>query len=251
LIRGMLAGLVAGIIAFAFAYIAGEPLVDTAIAFEEMAAVAEATPAPHDHAGMAAHSHGAGEEELVSRGVQGTIGLATGVIVYGAAMGGLFALAFAFFYGRVGPFGPRATAALLAAAAFAVLFLVPALKYPPNPPAVGQPDTIGYRSELFFYMILCSLAAFALVLSLGRRLVARHGAWNGTLLAGAGFIVIVGAVQLLLPVIDEVPADFPASVLWRFRIASLGIQVILWAIIGLLFGVLAERRLAGRRSLAA
>jgi len=36
-------------------------------------------------------------------------------------------------------------------------------------------------------------------------------------------------------------------VLWRFRVASLGTQLVLWAGIGLLFGALAERSLVGRR----
>ena len=54
------------------------------------------------------------EPELVSRPVQAGFGLFTGVTVYNTAFGGLFALVFAVAYGRVGDFGPRATAALLA-----------------------------------------------------------------------------------------------------------------------------------------
>ena len=72
--------------------------------------------------------------ELVSRSVQPSIGLLTGIIVYGAALGGLFALVFAVAYGRVGPLGPRAVAALLAAGAFAALYLVPSLNPPPTHP---------------------------------------------------------------------------------------------------------------------
>jgi predicted cobalt transporter CbtA len=48
-------------------------------------------------------------------------------------------------------------------------------------------------------------------------------------------------VQLNLPVINEVPAAFPAVLLWKFRVAAIGMQVILWTTIGLLFGALAER----------
>jgi hypothetical protein len=50
----------------------------------------------------------------------------------------------------------------------------------------------------------------------------------------------------MLPEIDEVPEQFSAVVLWRFRVAALGIQVVLWTAIGLLFGVLAERSFAER-----
>ncbi len=251
LIRGMLVGVVAGLLTFVLAKLVGEPQVDRAIAFEEQMPSAEA----HAHAAMAAGTHAAmaadsGHEELVSRKVQSTIGLATGVIVYGAAIGGLFALAFALAYGRIGPFGPRATAALLAGAAFLVIFLVPALKYPPNPPSVGLPETIGYRSELFFFMILCSLAALALALTVARPLVARFGLWNGALLAGGAFLLIIVVVQLLLPAINEVPEQFPATVLWRFRTVSIGMQLLMWTTIGLLFGALTERDLLRRRRAA-
>ena len=56
LVRGMLVGLLAGLLAFSFAKVFGEPEIDRAIAFEE---------------GMShSHSHGDAEEEepeLVSR----------------------------------------------------------------------------------------------------------------------------------------------------------------------------------------
>ena len=77
LARGMLAGLGAGVLAFVFAYLVGEGPVGAAIAFEE----------------SGSHEHG---EELVSRSVQSTAGLATGVLVFGVAIGGIMARAFCF-----------------------------------------------------------------------------------------------------------------------------------------------------------
>ena len=229
LIGGMLVGIVAGLLAFGFAKIFGEPQVDRAIEFEDqMDQVKGEAPGP----------------ELVGRAVQSGVGLLTGVVVYGTALGGLFALAFAFAYQRIGRLSARATSALLAAAGFLAIFLVPQLKYPSNPPSVGQPETIGYRSELFFLMILISVAALALAIVIAPRLAARYGNWNGALLAAAVFIVIIVAAQFILPDINEVPDQFPAVVLWRFRIVSLGIQLILWATYGLLFGALAERVLS-------
>jgi hypothetical protein len=159
-------------------------------------------------------------------------------------------LAFAFAYQRIGRLSARGTAALLAAAGFVVLFLVPQLKYPSTPPSVGQPETIGYRSELFFLMILISVAALGLAIAIAPRLAARYGNWNAALLAAVVFIGIIVVAQVLLPDINEVPDQFPAVVLWRFRIVSFGIQLILWATFGLLFGVLAERVLAHRDNFA-
>jgi hypothetical protein len=95
-------------------------------------------------------------------------------------------------------------------------------------------------------MLVISVAALVLTVALARRLSARYGAWNATVIAGAAFVVIIAIVQYVLPEINEVPEQFSAVVLWRFRIAALGIQVVLWTTIGLLFGVLTERSFAER-----
>ncbi len=234
LIRGMLVGLAAGIAAFCAAKVFGEPSVDLAIAFE--AKMSAAMNMPED-------------PELVSRGVQSTIGLLTGVLLYGAAFGGLFALVFAYAYGRMGSLGPRATSALLALIAFIAIVLVPDLKYPANPPGANHHGSIGFRTAWYFMMIVISIAAMTLALSARRALARRHGAWNAAIAGGVFFIAIVALAQFFLPAIDEVPADFPAAVLWNFRIANLGIQAIMWAVLGLGFGSLAERlMIASRRT---
>jgi len=266
LIRGMLVGLVAGLIGFGFAYLLGEPAVDHAILLEEQASAAataagdaaatEGTAAhSHDAAEAAApqgHSHGGegAEVELVSRPIQGTVGLLVGVVVYSVALGGLFALAFAFVYGRVGRAGPRATAALLAGTGFVVVSLVPSLIYPANPPAVGQGETIGYRTGLYFLMIAISLAAAAGATVAGQRASARLGQWNGALVGAAAFLVVIVVARLILPTINEVQDGFPADLLWQFRLVSLGLQLVLWAGIGLMFGPQAERVLLGGRRMA-
>lgn len=226
LLHGMLAGVAAGLLAFGFAKIAGEPPLTQAIALEEKA---------QEDKGEAPGA------ELVSRKMQAGLGLFTGVVIYGAALGGLFALVFAYAYGRVGKLSARALSAWLAMAAFIALTIVPALKYPANPPSVGVPETIGYRTSLFFFMIVVSLAAMALSLNLRRQFVARFGPWNASMTSGAVFIAIIAAAQLLLPSINEVPDDFPAALLWNFRVAAIGMQLILWTTIGLLFGWLVER----------
>ncbi|MCR1770351.1 hypothetical protein B7760_04819 [Burkholderia glumae] len=226
LVRGMLAGIAAGLLTFGFARIAGEPQVDQAIGFEQKLDAARGE---------------APEPELVGRPTQAGLGLGTGVVVYGAALGGLFALTFAFAYGRIGSTRPRTLSACLALAAYVALVIVPSLKYPANPPSVGDPETIGYRTGLFFLMIAISIAVSVFSLNLRRALAARLGQWSASIAAGLVFLAIITAVQLALPAIDEVPAAFPAVVLWKFRVAALGMQAILWATIGLLFGALVER----------
>ena len=247
LLRGMLAGVVAGLLCFGFLKIAGEPPVDKAIAFET------ALDAAKSHA--AAHLHGApgpNEEpqpELVSRETQAGIGLFTGIMVYSAAFGGLFALAYAMAYGRIGDLEPRALSALLATLGFVAVYVVPAIKYPPNPPSVGEPETIGMRTALYFGMVALSLAAAVAAGMLRSRLLPRFGGWNAALIAGAAYGIAMVAVCLALPAVNEVPDAFPAVVLWQFRIAALGAQLIMWTTLGLLFGALAARA-AGARTRA-
>ncbi|MFB9687865.1 CbtA family protein [Amycolatopsis plumensis] len=246
LVRGMLAGLIAGVLAFGFAYAFGEPSVNAAIGLESGDGHAHS----HSH-DASAPAPAAEEEELVPRDIQSTLGLLTGVLVYGVAIGGLLSLAFAFAQGRLGALRPRVTALLLTAGAFAVVFLVPFLKYPANPPAVGQPGTIGSRTELYFGFVAVSLLVGIFATVFGRKLADRVGAWNGFLLAAAGYLVVIGVVAWLMPSVDEVPATFPASTLWSFRTASVGTQVTLWLALGLAFGAFAEKALNRRATVAA
>ena len=256
LIRGMLVGILAGVLAFGVARIFGEPEVDRAIAFEEQMdaakAVAEksANKSPTTNMTMSGgHDMSdaqAAEPELVTRTTQAGIGLLTEVVVYGAAFGGLFAVAFGLVLGRLSRFGPRPTAALLAAAAFTTVYLVPSLKYPANPPSVGLPETIGYRTSLFVAMIAISIAAMIVAIKLAQWFAEQYGNWTATLLGAAVFFAIVVIAQLALPPLNEVPEGFPADVLWNFRIASIGIQVMMWSTLGIVFGYFAEKLLLAR-----
>jgi hypothetical protein len=247
----MLVGLLAGLAAFGFAQWKGEPSVNKAIAFES-------------YVEQDLH-HEAAETAPVSRALQDSAGLGTGALVYGVAIGGVFALVFSVAYGRLGLRTARATAALLAFVGFVAVYLVPFLKYPPNPPSVGQADTIGRRTALYLGLLVLSLAAMVGAVVLRRRLVPRFGDWNATLLAGGGYILATGICYLALPGINEVPqaaipgvvnavadagATFPPAVLWNFRIASMGVQVVTWTVIALVFGVAAERVLEPHRRVA-
>jgi predicted cobalt transporter CbtA len=252
LVRGMLVGVVAGLLSFAFLKIYGEPQVDRAVAFETQQDEAKAaaqkaadhndTSASHDHAKAHEHMADHDEPELVSRSVQAGLGLFVAVLVYSAAFGGLFGLAFAFAYGRTSSaLTPQALSAVMAAMGFVAIYLVPNLKYPANPPSIGEPQTIGIRTALYFVMIAISLAAIIASLATKRLFVARFGEWNAALLVAACYIVLMGIAALLLPAVNEVPEQFPAVVLWNFRIASIGAQLIMWATLGLLFGTLSQR----------
>jgi hypothetical protein len=230
LLRGLIAGILAGLLAACFSFVAGEPPLERALAFEAAAAQASAL-----------------EPEIVSRAIQRGAGLFMAHMTYGAAIGGLFSLLFAFAYGRLADLNPRGLAALLAAAGFVALALVPELKYPANPPAIGAAETIGARTALYFAMLAISFLSMLLAVNLARPLAALLGPWNGALLSAAVFILLAGTVGAAMPPVDEVPAGFLASALWNFRLASLGARAVFWAALGLAFGAMAENWMKGAR----
>lgn len=239
LLRGMLVGLVAALFAFGFARAFGEPSVDRAISFESATHEKEMA-----EAAKAGHPMADDDPDIFSRPTQAGVGLFTAVAVVGTAIGGLFSLLFAFCYGRVSGLSPKVFAAVLGLICFVAVYLVPDLKYPANPPSIGEPSTIGIRTGLYFSMIAISIIAVVVAFSLRRLLVERLGTWNATLVASAAFVALIAVAYLALPVVNEVPDGFPAQVLWKFRLASLGIQMILWCGMSLMFGTLTERALA-------
>ena len=56
------------------------------------------------------------------------------------------------------------------------LYIVPNLKYPANPPSVGEPETIGMRTGFYFLMMLISIAAMVAAITLRKGLVPRLAA---------------------------------------------------------------------------
>ena len=234
LVRGLLAGLVAGLVAFGVAYVVGEPSINAAIAIEESGGLGD----HHAHDPTANESSGAAE---VPRLLQSTVGLLTGTLVAGVTLGGLLGVLSALALGRFGRLGVRGVSLSLAAIGFVSVSLIPFVAYPPNPPAVGHPDTIVTRTALYFILLASSIIAAVAAVLVGRELAARWGAWYATLIAIAGYLLVTISALALLPSYSEVPADFSATVLYEFRAASLLTQLSLWASLGLVLGELLHR----------
>ena len=269
LLRGLLAGAIAGLLAFLFARIFAEPVISRAVDYESARDAAQNT---LDKAlGLPVYPE---DPEIFSRTIQANLGIGAGMILFGAAMGTLFAVVYAVCLGRVGLLRPRTLSVLLAGGGLLAIYLVPFLKYPANPPSIGHADTIKERSGLYLLMVLASIVLLVLAVLVGKRLQSRCGNWNASLIAGGAFIVAIGIVMALLPQVGTLAANvatygshatetplpltdakgnivfpgFPADDLYSFRLYSVSAQLILWSAIGLIFAPLAERLLrpAGR-----
>lgn len=254
LVHGLVAGLVGGVLAFVVAFAVGGPPIDDAIALEESAAAAPAdaghahgTEEEHDH-GAASHSYGSDEEEGgISRGQQAGPGLLTATVLFGLVAGGVAGIASAFAVGRLGGLRPVASTAVVVGLAWVATVLVPWLKYPPNPPAVGSGDTIGERTALYFGFLAVSVLAVVAAVLLARGLLAR-GAWVAVVAASAFFVVVVGLAALVMAPIDEVPDSFPANTLFSFRVGSLATSTALWAGVALALTGLVARTWRGHQA---
>lgn len=230
LIRGLLAGLIAGILAGGVAFVLGEPHVNAAIAIEE------ANSAASEHAGEAAgHSHGDEEEPLVSRA-----GLFLATALAGLALGAIFSVVANYARRLTGMSGPL-LAITIAVGGWLAIEAVPFFKYPANPPAVGDPDTINQRTLLWLAAVILGLLSVTAAAAAAKA-VSGHEFLSVRIAAPvAAFLVIVAIGYLSLPGINEVGEDFPANLLWEFRLSSLATQATLWLVLGLAFAFLTER----------
>jgi hypothetical protein len=229
--RGMAAGLLAGLLAGLFAFLVGEPILDRAIALEGSA---------HAHEG-GGHVHGGGDDQEIFGRTTQKVGLFFATGLFGVTVGGVFGIGYAFFRERLAAGSDLKRSVSLAGAIFAGAFLIPFLKYPANPPSVGDPSTIRERTAAYFSLVALSLLAILFAWLAARMLEAQHvDALRRRLMVGAGLVVVVGALFLLLPAAPSA-VGFPPGMLWAFRLSSLGTQLAFWAGLGLLFGVLCER----------
>jgi predicted cobalt transporter CbtA len=219
--RGMAAGLLVGLLAGLFAFVVGEPVLDKAIALEEA-------------------SEGAHHEEIFSRSTQ-KVGLFFATGLFGVTVGGVFGIVYAFFRDRLAAGSDLGRSISLSGAIFVGAFLIPFLKYPANPPSVGDPSTIRERTAAYFALVALSLLTMLVAWLSARALKARgFDAPRRRLMVGVGLVLVVAVLFLSLPA-GPSAEGFPSGMLWAFRFSSLGTQVVFWAGLGLLFGWLCER----------
>lgn len=230
--RGALAGAIAGTIAFVFGRIMVEPIIGRAIDFEEARNAAEHAA----HPGMAME-----ETELFTRAVQQNVGLGAGLILFGIAMGALFAVAYCVAAPKLAQWTPRAVALAVAGSLFAGIYALPYLKYPSNPPVVGDPETIRERTGAYLLMVAICLALVAAAWVIGLAAVPRLGAYGAALAGGAVVIVGFALACLVLPATVATPEGFDPDDLYWFRTYSFLAQAILWGAIGLIGAELLHR----------
>ena len=157
-------------------------------------------------------------------------------IMYGIGFASLFTIIYAF--ARNGLKGSEAARGLiLAFILWLVLWLVPFIKYPANPPAVGDPDTIYYRQALYISLLAIS-GVIALILAIAYKRfdgIKRHRVALPIIYA----LAMIGVFIAMPNNPDEISID--NNLLSQFRGASIAASLLSWLTLGLAFGVFFDR----------
>lgn len=227
--RIVLAGAIAGVLAGAYSLLVTERAIAPALELEEARELAEG--GHHDHAA-----------EMFSRGTQ-LMGGFLGTVIAGVVLAVVFAAVYALVRHRLPGRTDFARVVLLAAVGFGVLGLLPFLKIPANPPAVGDPETVGTRTGIYAGVLICGIVTAMLVSALISFLRSRGVGTAGTTIGAVALTVALVALVLVAvpdnP--DTIAADVPASIVWDFRLASFGQLAVLWTVLGLVGGWLLDR----------
>ena len=181
ILRGLAAGAAGGAAAALFLRFVTETQIGAALRFE-------------DATGLGLPP---GEAAEFSRGTQHWGGMAAAVI-YGSLLGVVLGVVVAALHHRLSGAQRVRAGGQGRRRAFVALVLIPALKYPPNPPTVGDPDTIGQRSTQFLLLMVASVVVVAAGWYLWEQLTERG--WNGAprFLVGGGAFVADGRRVLML-----------------------------------------------------
>ena len=114
------------------------------------------------------------------------------------------------------------------------IFVIPFLKYPANPPTVGETETVVLRSILFLTFIAISGLGAVGFYQIYKRLQ------NRKILAFAGYAVFISVAFFLMPENpDEITA--PMELVDEFRIASFIAVSVYWLTLGLILGGFVEK----------
>lgn len=216
LISGAIAGTILGLIN----QLLVEPYIDQAIEIEVQDTVESGETVDHD-------------EVIQYRFWQKGGEIAAGTIM-GTSISALFGIIFAYSRESLPGSNNKKKGLVLAAIMFLVIFLIPALKYPSNPPAVGDPETIEYRESLYISILVVS-GFSALGVALLYRILARAQLESRKIVVPAIYAMIIALAFVILPANpDEI--TIASDLLTNFRIVSTVTMGIFWGIMGILLG---------------
>lgn len=220
LVSGFASGIIHGLVNLAVV----EPYLDNAIGIENqhLFSQGEAHDTPQFWEDFSTYRLWQKEGSLVAGGM---LGLATGA---------LFGVVFVYSRNRLPGQNHVKKALVLAGMMWFTLFFIPFLKYPANPPTVGDPNTIVFRTLI--YIIFIALSGLG---ALGFSILYKKMQKNKKL-AILGYAVYISVVFVLMPTNPD-PTTVPTNLINEFRIASASTMTFYWIVNGIILGFLWQR----------
>jgi predicted cobalt transporter CbtA len=159
--------------------------------------------------------------------------------ILGLSIGSLYGIVFAYTRGSIsGTNNNKKKALLVAGIMWFVLFLMPAFKYPPNPPAVGDPETIYYRQSLYVaFLAISGFSALGLAFLYRKMVMAssNNTKKKAIIIIPSAYAAIMAGAYLAMPANPDA-INAPIDLVIGFRITSAITISMFWALLGVIFG---------------
>ena len=215
----LLSGVIAGVILAGVNYFVAEPFIDQAIGIEVDNSIASGEVVDFD--------------ELRTYRVwqkEGTFAAGAFLgLTYGAILGIVYVISRKYLPSS----DDRKKALILAAIMCLSLYIVPFIKYPANPPAVGDPETIGLRDSLYtMYQLASGLIALGVSILVYKLRKISYIKYVIPIIYG--LVAFIYAVFPANP--DEITA--PMDLVNAFRAVTFGTMVMFYLVLGAIFGIM-------------
>ena len=216
----LLSGVIAGVILAGVNYFVAEPFIDQAIGIEVDNSIASGEVVDFD--------------ELSSYRVwqkEGTFAAGAFLgLTYGAILGIVYVISRKYLPSS----DDRKKALILAAIMCLSLYIVPFIKYPANPPAVGDPKTIGLRDSLYTsYQLASGLIALGVSILMYKLQRISYIKYVIPIIY-LGLVAFIYAIFPANP--DEITA--PMDLVNAFRAVTFGTMVMFYLVLGTIFGIM-------------
>ena len=222
LATSVIAGIIAGLLVGGFYNLFQVPVMERAIALEKERAASVSASDSADESGPE-----------VSLGVQ-RIGMIAGTAIYGAIIGIFFAAGFVLLH-RAAPGWPVVWVALtVGALGFWSLSLFPFIRYPVDPPGVGDEATLVARQLGQVLFMLISAAAVGIALDAVKRVHQNFAEFSARRIWYGGVLGVYAVLALVMVFVfpgNPDPVPVPIDLLELFRALTMAGQFVIWALL--------------------
>lgn len=229
LITSIIVGAIGGLLVGGFHNLFTVPVMERAIVLEEERSATEAP----------SGEEGEGPSTDVSLGNQ-RIGMVFGTAIYGAIIGLLFAVGFVLLHRAAPGWSIVWVAVTVGFLGFWSVSLFPFIRYPLNPPGVGDETTLLARQFGQTLFILVSAAAVGLVLDGFRRINQKYVAAAPQRLRYGAILAAYAGLALLMVFVfpgNNDPTPVPLDLLELFRALTMVGQFLAWALLAVGVGL--------------